>query len=142
MFKLPRTALAAGLLALAASTGVGCATTKSKSKSAADAAATGKVRHVVLLQFKEGTTAEDIAKVERAFAALPGKIPQIRKFEWGTDMSPEGLAAGHTHCFLLTFDTPADRDAYLPHPAHAAFVDVLKPHLEKATVVDYVARKD
>ena len=56
-------------------------------------------------------------------------------------MSPEGRQSGHTRAFLVTFDSPADRDAYLPHPARRAFLShVLKPHLEKATVVDYVAR--
>jgi hypothetical protein len=56
-------------------------------------------------------------------------------------MSPEGRQGGHTHAFLVTFETAADRDAYLPHPARQAFLThVLKPHLEKVTVVDYVAR--
>ncbi len=30
---------------------------------------------------------------------------------------------------------------YLPHPEHTAFVNLLKPHLEKAVVVDYWAGK-
>jgi hypothetical protein len=41
----------------------------------------------------------------------------------------------------VTFKSEADRDAYLPHPAHKRFVDLLKPHLEKATVVDYWAQQ-
>lgn len=125
-------ALAAGLLLGAAA----CATTAPR----APASAAGKVRHVVLFKFKDGASAEDVRRVERAFAELPGKIPQIRDFEWGTDISPEGLQGGHTHCFLVTFDSEEDRDAYLPHPAHQEFVELLKPFLEKATVVDYVAR--
>ncbi|MCA9181727.1 MAG: Dabb family protein, partial [Planctomycetales bacterium] len=46
---------------------------------------------------------------------------------------------GFTHCFLLTFKSEADRDSYLPHPAHRAFGAALKPHLEKVLVVDYWA---
>ena len=49
----------------------------------------GKLRHVVLFKFKEGTTQSDIRKVEEAFKALPEKIPQIKGFEWGTNNSPE-----------------------------------------------------
>jgi hypothetical protein len=100
----------------------------------------GVLRHVVLFEFKEGTSAEKVAEIERAFAALPEKIPQIAEFEWGTNNSPEGLDRGLTHCFLVTFNSAADRDAYLPHPEHKKFVELLLPHLEEAVVVDYFAR--
>ncbi|HPU07367.1 MAG TPA: Dabb family protein, partial [Thermogutta sp.] len=63
----------------------------------------GQVRHVVLFKFKDGTSPEDVAKIEKAFAALPSKIPQIAGFEWGTDCSVENLSQGFTHCFILTF---------------------------------------
>jgi hypothetical protein len=32
------------------------------------------------------------------------------------------------------------REAYLPHPAHKALVDVLKPHLDKVLVIDCDAK--
>jgi hypothetical protein len=100
-----------------------------------------RVRHVVLFKLKDGTSAETLHEIETAFAGLRGQIPQIRELEWGTHNSPEGRQAGHTHAFLVTFDTPVDRDIYLPHPARKAFLaDVLKPHLDKVTVVDYIAR--
>ena len=98
------------------------------------------LRHVVLFKFKETATAEQIAEVERAFAGLKSEIDTIQDFEWGTDNSPEGLAQGFTHCFLVTFKSEADRDAYLPHAAHQAFVAKIKPVLEKALVVDYWAK--
>ncbi len=98
-----------------------------------------RLRHVVMFQFKDSSRPADVAKVVDAFAALPEKIPQIADFEYGENNSPEGLNDGLTHCFLVTFDSEADREAYLPHPAHQAFVEVLKPHLEKAVVVDYWA---
>jgi hypothetical protein len=99
-----------------------------------------KLRHVVLLKFKEESSAQDIKKVEDAFIALADKIPLIKDFEWGINNSPEGLDKGHTHCFFVTFESEADRDAYLPHPEHQAFVEVLKPHLADVTVVDYWAK--
>lgn len=102
----------------------------------------GKVlRHVVLFKFKEGTTAERIKQVEDAFRALPGKIDLIRGFEWGTNVSPENLAQGYTHCFFLTFASDKDRDAYLVHPAHKEFGKLLGPYLDKVTVIDYWAQK-
>ncbi len=100
----------------------------------------GKVRHVVLFKFKEGTTAEQQKTVEDAFRALPKKIRQIVAFEWGTNISPENRNQGFTHCFLVTFDDAKGRDAYLPHPAHKAFGKVLKPYLDKVLVIDFVAK--
>lgn len=96
-----------------------------------------QLRHVVLFKFKESATPDDIKKVEDAFSALPGKIPQIRDYEWGTNNSPEGLDKGFTHCFFLTFDSEEDRAIYLPHPDHKAFGQMLGPFLEDVLVVDY-----
>lgn len=99
------------------------------------------LRHVVMFQFKEETSDKQIQTIVDAFRGLPGKIPEIRAFEYGVNNSPEGLADGLTHCFLVTFHSEKDRDVYLPHAAHKAFVDVLKPHLQKAVVLDYWSGK-
>ena len=61
----------------------------------------------------------------------------IKDFEWGLNNSPEGLNKGLTHCFFVTFDTEEGRAAYLPHPAHKAFVSLLGAHLEDVLVLDY-----
>lgn len=98
------------------------------------------LRHVVLLKFKDESSPEDIQKVEEAFIALKDKISLIKDFEWGTNNSPEGLNKGLTHCFFVTFESEKDRDDYLPHPAHKEFVDLLLPHLDDVTVVDYWAK--
>jgi sugar phosphate isomerase/epimerase len=96
-----------------------------------------QLRHVVLFRFKPDSTPEDVAKIVAGFRGLPEKIKEIRAFEWGTDVSPEGKAAGFTHCFLVTFASAADRDAYLPHPAHQDFVGLVGPHVDKVCVVDF-----
>ena len=95
------------------------------------------LRHVVLFGFKETSSPEDVQKVVDAFKALPSKISEIKGFEWGINSSPEGLNQGLTHAFTLTFHSDADRDAYLPHPAHKEFGGIVGPHLDKVTVVDY-----
>jgi len=95
------------------------------------------LRHVVMFQFKDSSSKEDVQKVVDAFAALPSKIPEIAEYEAGVNNSPEGLNDGLTHCFLVSFASEKDREAYLPHPAHLAFVEILKPHLEKVVVIDY-----
>jgi len=98
------------------------------------------LRHVVLFKFKDGTTEADIKKIVDAFGELPKKIHTIKAFEWGTNNSPEKLNEGLTHCFFVTFASEKDRDNYLVDPAHKAFVDILKPHLDKPVVFDYWAK--
>lgn len=100
-------------------------------------AATKLLRHVVLFKFKESATEEEVAAIETAFAALPQKIEAIHDFEWGTNNSPEGLDKGLTHCFFVSFLSEEDRAIYLPHPDHMAFVELVTPHVEDVTVVDY-----
>jgi len=99
------------------------------------------LRHVVIFKFNDNSAAADIKKVEDAFRALPSKIKEIKDFEWGTNNSPENLDQGFTHCFFVSFASEKDREVYLPHPAHKAFIEVLKPHLDKAMVIDYWAKK-
>ena len=120
--------------------GIGVAVFRSPGPAgAAEESAAGprQLRHVVLFKFKEASTPADVARIEAGFRGLPAKIKEIAGFEWGTDVSPEGKAQGFTHCFLVTFATAADRDAYLPHPAHKEFVALIGPHLDKVCVVDY-----
>lgn len=99
-----------------------------------------QLRHVVLFKFKEDADPAAITKVEEAFMALPGKIPEIRGFEWGLNNSPEGLNKGMTHCYTLTFYSEEDRAAYLPHPDHKAFGAMLGGILDDLVVVDYWAK--
>ena len=43
-------------------------------------------------------------------------------------------------CFLVTFESAKDRDAYLPHPSHKEFGKLVGPRLEKVLVVDFWAQ--
>jgi hypothetical protein len=98
------------------------------------------LRHIVLFSFKNDASADQVEAVISGFAALPGAIPGITGYEWGTNVSPEGLNDGFTHCFTLTFGSAPDRDAYLVHPAHQAFVGTLGAVLERSLVLDYWAQ--
>ena len=108
---------------------------------AADASRTGKLYHVVSFKFKENASREQIKAVEEAFRDLKTKIKEIRTLEWGTNVSPEKHNKGFTHGFVLSFKTEKDRNTYLDHPDHKAFVAILKPVLDDALVVDFVPQK-
>jgi hypothetical protein len=98
------------------------------------------LRHVVLFSFKPAAAADEVDAIVAGFAKLPAEIPGIVSYEWGTNVSPEGLNDGFTHCFTLTFASAPDRDAYLDHPAHVRFVEQLLPSLERSLVLDYWAK--
>jgi hypothetical protein len=98
------------------------------------------VRHVVVFKFKPGASDAHIREVTDAFRGLRTKIPGITAFEDGVNNSPEKKNLGFTHVYLLTFEDVAARDAYLPHPEHKKFGELLGKLgvLEDAFVVDYV----
>lgn len=98
------------------------------------------LRHVVLFAFKPDAASADVDAVVAGFAALPREIPGISAYEWGTNVSPEGLNDGFTHCFTLSFARAEDRDAYLVHPAHQRFVATLGASLQRSLVLDYWAQ--
>jgi hypothetical protein len=99
-----------------------------------------ELRHVVLFGWKATADSAKIKAAVDAFKVLPSQIKTIKKFEWGTNNSPENLNQGLTHCFLLTFASEKDRDDYLVDPAHKAFTQKLDGLVEKVTVVDYWAQ--
>ncbi|CAF4996615.1 unnamed protein product, partial [Rotaria socialis] len=39
------------------------------------------------------------------------------------------LDHGYTHCFILTFTSEQDRDTYIDHADHVAYVAMLQPHM-------------
>jgi hypothetical protein len=98
------------------------------------------LRHVVIFKYKPHATDEQISLITDAFRALQQKIPGIRAFEHGVNNSPEGKNLGFTHVYMLTFDSLAARDAYLPHPEHAQFGTLLGQLdvLADVFVVDYL----
>jgi hypothetical protein len=104
-------------------------------------AADAPYRHVVFFKFKDSATPEQVQGLEKDFIELAKKIDTVKAFEWGTNVSPEGLNDGFTHCFFVGFADKAGLEVYLPHAEHQAFVAKLKPILDKVCVVDYVASK-
>jgi hypothetical protein len=102
------------------------------------------VRHIVVFKYKPGATEAQIKEVTDAFVALKTKIPNIVSLEHGVNNSPEKRNQGFTHVYQVTFTNAAARDAYLPHPAHKAFGELLGKLgvLEDVFVVDYTPARD
>jgi hypothetical protein len=95
------------------------------------------VKHVVLIKFKDGTSEDTLRDLITGYCALLDKIEEMKAFEHGTDVSIENLAKGYTHCFITTFANSVDRDTYVHHPAHEAYVKELLPNIEDILVLDF-----
>lgn len=76
------------------------------------------IKHIVLLKLKPETTPAQAEELGKELAGLKEKISGIVDFAWGPYASAEGLNQGFTHGFIMTLDSAASRDAYLPHPEH------------------------
>ena len=74
------------------------------------------LRHVVCLTFRDGTDPAEVAALRDALAELPGRIPDIRAYAFGTDV---GLATGNADFAVVAdFDDEAGWRAYMEHPDH------------------------
>lgn len=98
-----------------------------------------QVKHIAFFKFKADRTAEQVAEVWRIIESLPRQIPGILDLTWGPNISPEGLDQGYTHSFIMTFESAAARDNYLPHPIHQAAVKLVVPQLDSVIVCDHEA---
>lgn len=98
-----------------------------------------QVRHIVVFKYKPGTTPEQIAQVTTAFRELRKTIPGILGYEDGVNNSPEKKNLGFTHVHMVTFEDVKARDAYLPHPEHKKFGQLLGKLgvVEDVFVVDF-----
>ena len=96
------------------------------------------VRHVVLFALKPEADADAFVAAFDEVGVKLKALGIILSYERGVNNSSEGLTKGLTHAFVLTFKTAKDRDAYLPHPIHDAFVEKwVKPNISDVTVLDY-----
>jgi hypothetical protein len=94
------------------------------------------IRHTVLFRWTAEATEAQIDGVLRRLAELPARIPQIRRYEFGPDL---GFSEGTWDMALVAdFDTKADWEAYLSHPAHrAAVAEATGPITEELIRVQY-----
>ncbi len=99
------------------------------------------IRHVVLVRFREALPATEIMAIFQQLDDLRVKLPGLKAFHGGPNVSPEGLSRGFTHAFTADFIDAEARDAYLAHPDHEAagarLVKAAEGGLGGLTVLDF-----
>lgn len=103
----------------------------------AEATPSKVLKHLVMYKFKDDCTPAQIQEVIDTFGGLPKKVDTIIGYDHGTNVSKEGKSEGLTHCFVVTFKDEDGLATYLKHPAHDAYVQVVKDRREKVVVFDY-----
>ncbi|MGK6313844.1 Dabb family protein [Neorhizobium sp. DT-125] len=78
------------------------------------------ILHCVFVRFKAALQAADKQAIYDAVVALKNVTPGILDVKYGSNTSPEGLNGGFLDGFIVTFESPEARDAYLVHPEHIA----------------------
>jgi len=78
------------------------------------------ILHFVFVRFKAALQQADKQAIYDAIVALKNLIPGILDVKYGPNTSPEGLNGGFLDGFIVTFESPEARDAYLVHPEHIA----------------------
>jgi hypothetical protein len=76
------------------------------------------IAHLVLFRFKPGVAAGDgrVEDLVRNLDALPGKIPAIKSWQHGFNVTAD--ADAWDYGLRAVFDSEADLHAYFDHPAH------------------------
>ena len=92
------------------------------------------VRHVVVFRWNADVTPEDVAAIDAALDALPGRIPSLRGYHHGPDL---GLGEGRWHYGIVAECDDVDGwRAYEQHPAHLQVVtEVLRPRIAERAAV-------
>ncbi|KAF2656786.1 hypothetical protein K491DRAFT_691640 [Lophiostoma macrostomum CBS 122681] len=103
-------------------------------------------QHIVLFQFKEGTSSTTIKQITSQMLSLKKTCkhpstnqPYIKSITGGIDTSIENAQHGITHAFIVQFYSPEDRTYYVTQdPAHALFKTSAAKVLETVIVVDFL----
>jgi hypothetical protein len=96
-----------------------------------------KVKHIVLVKFKDGTSEEQITQLFDELLDSTEVIPGIEDYVSGAHSSPENLNHGYTHGFIMTFADASARDSFLPHPENERVKALMTPHVDSMIVVDF-----
>lgn len=91
------------------------------------------VTHVVLLQLKATTTAEEINVALKHLHTLQETIPGIIDVQSGANIARQ---QNFTYGFVMHFTDRAHLDVYKPHPAHQAVAKELRQLCDALTIFD------
>ncbi len=92
------------------------------------------IRHIVLLKFKEETSADAIEQIKASLQSMPANIPEIADYSFGQDLCVSDNTADIG--IIADFAGVEDFKTYSKHPHHVdAIRNVIKPHVAQKTAM-------
>lgn len=93
------------------------------------------IHHIVMLKFKPGIKAEQIAELESLLEELPNKIIEIHLYEFGRDV----LKTERSYDFALValFANTQALGRYQKHPEHLKVLEKIGAICDDVRVVDF-----
>lgn len=96
-----------------------------------------KVKHIVLLKFKDGTSDEQIASFFDEVLDISETVAGVEDYVSGPNCSPENSNQGLTHGFVMTFSDASTRDAYLSNSEHERYKTLAGPLVDSSVIFDF-----
>ncbi|MCX5847316.1 MAG: Dabb family protein [Deltaproteobacteria bacterium] len=93
------------------------------------------IKHIVFMKFKAGVTDKDIAVIEKGLAGLPGRIPEIKEYQFGRDIVRSERSCDFA--LVSAFDDMEALKRYQVHPDHLPVVAKVKEFSESILAVDF-----
>jgi hypothetical protein len=95
------------------------------------------IKHVVLLNWKEGVSQQQIDRVGQELGRLKDEIEEIRAYEFGPDAAI--FRGNASYALVAEFETEDAFKRYVTHEKHQAFLsDVAGPILESFQSTQFV----
>ena len=95
------------------------------------------ITHVVTFRWKPETTAEQVATIAAALDLLPGLVPTIKDYRFGSDLAVSG-PANMDFAIVATFDSLDDWRAYDVHPEHDSVrAEIIRPWIAERAAVQF-----
>jgi hypothetical protein len=92
------------------------------------------ITHVVLVKLKDQSP-KNIESVRALLSSLSGKIPSLRHFEVGADVTRSERS--YELALIAKFDDSTGLKEYLTHPIHVPISSKLRELAANISVVDY-----
>jgi hypothetical protein len=97
------------------------------------------IKHIVVFKMKPSvdgkTREENLQDLKGMLESLPGKIPEVRRFEVGVNTNPSGHA--YDMALYSEFEDEMALINYQKHPAHQEVVTFVNAVCADRRVVDY-----
>jgi hypothetical protein len=95
----------------------------------------GMFLHVVFFKFKPEVPEEEMAGIMKEVADLKGKIPVLKEFLVGKNVSKAGQ--GYHYAQVSVLKRKEDLPIYEQHPEHQKVVQRILPALESIIAMDF-----